>query len=65
MDTKPGLKTTEFWVAMAVVAAAVVGSVYSRHEWGQIAAGIAGALASAGYSFSRAAVKTAAAQQKP
>lgn len=54
---KPGLKTSEFYMAMAVVILGAVASVYAEAEWAQAAGMIAAALASAGYGFARSKVK--------
>lgn len=54
-----GMKTSEFWVAMAVVVMGAVAQVYPGNQWSQMAGLIAGALASAGYGFARSRSKAA------
>jgi Ser/Thr protein kinase RdoA (MazF antagonist) len=56
---KPGLKSSEFWMATVVVSLGAVASVYAEAEWAKAVGMIAAALASAGYGFSRARVKGA------
>lgn len=56
-NTRPGLKTTEFWLAMIVTIGGMVASVYAEAQWAQVAGMVAAALAAAGYGFSRAGVK--------
>lgn len=53
---KPGIKSTEFAIALVVLALMAVGST-SESPLAQSAAYIGAALASAGYGFSRAAAK--------
>lgn len=54
---KPGVKTTEFWLALTVVLAGAIASVYSDREWAKVAGIIASTLAAAGYGFQRSLVK--------
>lgn len=58
--TKPGWKTTEFWLAAA---AAFVGALIATGAvtgtWQAVLGAVASALAAVGYSTSRTAVKTA------
>lgn len=56
-ETKPGLKTTEFWLALAVTVGGAVASVYADTDVGRVAGIVAATLASAGYGFARASVK--------
>ena len=56
-DTKPGVKTSEFWLALAVTIAGAISAVYAEAEWAQALGIVASGLASAGYSFARAQVK--------
>lgn len=58
METKPGIKTTEFWLALIVTIGGAVAAVYTEAPWAKVLGLVASALASAGYSFSRAQVKT-------
>lgn len=54
---KPGVKTTEFWLALAVAVAGAVASAYSETDAGRIAGIIASALSAMGYGVSRALTK--------
>jgi hypothetical protein len=54
---KAGIKTTEFWMAVAVTVAGAVAAVYAEADWAKVAGAVAAALASAGYGFSRSQVK--------
>lgn len=54
---KPGIKTTEFWVALVVTTLGGAAVVFSNSPWAQLGGIVAAALASAGYSFSRGATK--------
>jgi len=54
---KPGLKTTEFWLALVVTVGGAVASVYAETEVGRVAGIVSATLASAGYGFARASVK--------
>ncbi len=54
---KPGLQTSEFYMAMAVVLLGALASVYADAEWAKAAGMVAAALASAGYGFARSKVK--------
>jgi len=56
-ETRPGLKTTEFWLALAVTLLGAVAGIYAEAQWAQVAGIVAAALASAGYGFQRASVK--------
>ena len=60
---KPGLRTTEFWLAICVATMCSVAAVYSKYEWAQVAGTIGAALTAAGYGFSRASVKSGGAGQ--
>jgi len=57
METKPGIKTSEFWLAFAVTLAGAFAAAYSSEPWAQAISITAAALASAGYSFARANTK--------
>lgn len=59
---KPGIRTTEFWLALGVVILGAVASVYTESEWGRIAGTVAAALVAAGYGFSRMVTKAAEAR---
>lgn len=54
---RPGIRTTEFWLALAVAVLGGLASVYAEHEWAKVAGIIAAALASLGYGICRATVK--------
>lgn len=58
---RPGINTTEFWLALIVAVAGALSSVYVEAEWAKVAGIIAAALASMGYGMSRAASKQAVA----
>lgn len=67
-EIKPGRKSTEFWVTVALAVAAFladIGAAFSESHWGRavaaIGANIALAIQAFGYSTSRGAVKAAAA----
>ena len=57
MNPKPGLKTTEFWLALAVLVLGAAASVYAESDLGRMAGMVAATLASAGYGFARSSVK--------
>ena len=54
---KPGLYSTEFWLAVVVAMFGGLAAVEADAEWARVAGIIAAALSSAGYGFSRAMVK--------
>jgi hypothetical protein len=56
-EPKPGLKTTEFWLALIVTAGVAVATVYEDQPWARIVGLVAAALTSAGYGLSRAIAK--------
>ena len=56
---KPGIKTTEFWLALGVVVLGAIASVYTDSDWAKVAGTAASALAAAGYGFARTAAKAA------
>ena len=55
-ETRPGILTTEFWLALIVTLLGALAAVYAE-PWAQVAGLVAAALAAAGYGFSRASVK--------
>jgi hypothetical protein len=55
---KPGIKTTEFWLALLVAALGGLSAAYAESEWARVAGIIAAAIASLGYGSARARVKT-------
>lgn len=67
METKPGWKTTEFWLASAATIIGLVvasGVVESGGTWDKVVGLVAAALTSMGYSASRAGVKKSEAENK-
>ena len=55
---KPGIKTTEFWLALVVVTLGALAATFSEAQWAQAVGLVAAALTSAGYGMSRAKAKT-------
>ena len=56
-EPKPGVRTTEFWLALAVALGGAVATVFEEHPAAKIAGILASTLAAAGYGFSRAIAK--------
>lgn len=56
-NIKPGVKTSEFWLALVVVLAGALATVYSDHEWAKVAGIVSAAFLAAGYGLSRAVTK--------
>ena len=54
---KPGINSSEFWMAVVVVILGAISVVFFTNPWAQVGGIVAAALVSAGYSFSRGAVK--------
>lgn len=54
---KPGLRTSEFWLALVVTIFGAASSVFSHNQWAQLAGIVAAAMASAGYGWSRGTAK--------
>lgn len=54
---KPGIRSTEFWLALAATILVAVGGVWAESELAKLAGIVGAALVSAGYSLSRAQVK--------
>jgi len=54
---KPGIRSTEFWLALVATILVSLAGVYTEAEWAKVAGIIGAALVSAGYSLSRAQVK--------
>jgi len=54
---KPGILTTEFWLALLVALGGLFAANYADQQWAQIAGMVAAALASLGYGQARAQVK--------
>jgi hypothetical protein len=61
---KPGVRTTEFWIALAATAACAVSAVYATQPWAQAVGAVGAALVASGYGLQRSAVKRAASQQQ-
>ena len=60
---KPGFKTSEFWLVAATVLVGLLigsGAIPAESVWAKALGFIASALASMGYSYSRAKVKASA-----
>jgi len=58
METKPGIKTTEFWLALFVAVCGGLSAVYIEDDWAKILGVLASALSSVGYGIARAQVKS-------
>jgi len=64
MDTKPGYKTTEFWLSLLatllgfLLASGVMDAVPEESWIAKLIGGLVAVLATLGYSASRAKVKT-------
>lgn len=56
-NTRPGLRTTEFWLALIVTIVGSIATVYADTDIGRTAGLVSIALAAAGYGFTRAQVK--------
>lgn len=54
---RPGIRTTEFWLALLVTLLGGLSAAFAQAEWARVAGMIAAALSSAGYGFARASVK--------
>jgi len=62
-ETKPGYKTTEFWLSTVSAIAGIViasGAVGVDNQWVQMIAMLAAGLSSAGYAGARATTKAKA-----
>lgn len=60
METKPGYKTTEFWMSLIAVAIGAVqasGVVPMEGPWGQVMGMITAALVALGYTGARLSMK--------
>lgn len=60
METKPGYKTTEFWMSLIAVAIGAVqasGVVPMEGPWGQILGMVTAALVALGYTGARLSMK--------
>lgn len=56
-NTRPGLKTTEFWLALLVTVMGAIAATYAETDIGRTAGMVSAALATAGYGFVRSNVK--------
>lgn len=56
---KPGIHTTEFYLALLVVVLGALATLFEDNPYAQMAGALAAALASAGYGISRAKSKAA------
>lgn len=56
-NTKPGIFTTEFWLALIVTLGGTVAATYAEAQWAQVAGLTAATLAAAGYGFARTSIK--------
>jgi len=60
METKPGIKTTEFWLSLGVTIVSLLiasGTFPVDSQYVQIASAIAAALSQGGYTFARTQAK--------
>jgi hypothetical protein len=55
---RPGIMTTEFWLALAVAVMGGLAAAFSDREWAKVAGVIAAAISSVGYGVARAQVKS-------
>ena len=56
-SVKPGIQSTEFWMAMFVVLAGTLASVYTDQQWAKVAGTLSATLMAMGYGFQRMRVK--------
>lgn len=54
---KPGIRTTEFFLALIVTVGGALATVFAEPEWAKVAGIIAAVLSSAGYGFMRTGLK--------
>lgn len=54
---KPGFKTTEFYVALAIIVLSALAAVFTNSELAKVGGMVAAALTSAGYGLARAHAK--------
>ncbi len=57
---RPGIRTSEFWLALAVAMFGGLAALYANEPWAQIAGILAAALTSLGYGMARAKAKSVA-----
>lgn len=58
---RPGIRTTEFWLALIVAIGGMAAATWSTNPVAQVAGMISAALSSMGYGISRASSKKAGA----
>jgi hypothetical protein len=56
-ETRPGIKTTEFWLALAVAVLGGLSAAFIDETWAKVAGVIAAAISSVGYGIARAQAK--------
>lgn len=61
---KPGILTTEFWLALAAHVGGFVAAFYSQTDIGQVAGFVLAVVAALGYTLSRTLVKAAPGRAK-
>jgi len=54
---KPGIATTEFWLAMAVALMGGLAVAFVDSPWAKVAGVVSAALSSLGYGYQRTALK--------
>lgn len=54
---KPGIRTTEFFLALIVTVGGALATVFAESEWAKVAGIITAMLSSAGYGFMRTGLK--------
>lgn len=57
---RPGIRTTEFWLALTVAMLGGLAALYATEPWAQIAGILAASLTSLGYGMARAKAKSVA-----
>lgn len=57
-EPRPGIKTTEFWLALLVAILGGLSVAFATEDWAKVAGVIAAAISSVGYGISRAQIKT-------
>ena len=61
---KPGIQTTEFWLAFLVAVLGGLATIYAEADWAKIAGIVSATLVSLGYGNNRALVKRAAMEKE-
>lgn len=57
METKPGIKTSEFWLSLLVALAGSLSAAFSTEPWAKALGAVAAAFTAVGYSFARSQIK--------